>query len=104
MTFWSRFFTVLPFATIIVSAVAWILYNRLEDAQIPPWLTDSECFRKDLQDLIEKMEDNPRITKMDWQELLPVCRYADEWFRATHPIHNEHYGDTTECSVREYMA
>lgn len=34
---------------------------------------------------ILRMRINPSISRADWLEFMPVCLYADEWFRRTHP-------------------
>lgn len=34
---------------------------------------------------ILRMRKNSSTSRADWMDILPVCRYADEWFRRTHP-------------------
>jgi hypothetical protein len=48
------------------------------------------CFRADLDNLIWKMEDDPFTSDTDWERLLPICQYADEWYAKTYPAKNFH--------------
>lgn len=41
------------------------------------------------------------ITYADWEELLPVCEFADDWFFSTHPHIKTNY--TTANKVRGMM-
>ncbi len=50
----------------------------------PPWL-QATFFHQELDKKITQMHSDKKTTHSDWQELLPVCEYADKWSRATHP-------------------
>ena len=59
-------------------------------------------FHCDLSDKIREMLDNPFTMESDWRAILPVCRYADEWFARTHPYIKNFA--RREDWVRELMA
>ncbi len=42
-------------------------------------------FHCDLWYKIHTMNDDPFVSDADWQKLLPICQYADEWYARTHP-------------------
>ena len=45
----------------------------------------AQLFHWSIWNKIKEMEKDPFTSEADWRKLLPVCRFADEWFAQTHP-------------------
>jgi hypothetical protein len=51
--------------------------------------------------IVELLE-NPCTMESDWREILPLCKYSDEWFAKTHPYIKNF--SRKEDFVRDLMA
>lgn len=58
-------------------------------------------FHSDLGDKILEMMDDDLTTYSDWEDLLPICIYADRWFYTTHPYVKPRY--PREQAVKDIM-
>ena len=54
-------------------------------------------FHCDLSSKLREMEDDPQTTYQHWKDILPVCRYSDEWFAKTHP-YMKNFGKNEEAA------
>ncbi len=67
------------------------LIRRLRDRSNLNWIEYADealqaCyFHCDLGSKILEMLDDPFTIESDWKNILPICKYADEWFERTHP-------------------
>ena len=50
----------------------------------------ARCFHYDLNDKIIEMIESPFTMDSDWREILPICRYSDEWLIKTNPNWKKH--------------
>ena len=52
-------------------------------------VAQADFFYKEMKDRIYKMAEDDNETHIsEWFEILPFCKYIDEWYKKTHPGYN----------------
>jgi hypothetical protein len=82
--FWAWFLgKLVTYVTNRIEKKRKILWPDYEDRA---W--QAQSFLWSMWDKIQEMERDPFTSEADWKKLLPICKYADEWFKQTHPHMN----------------